>query len=91
MKNIAMQINNPMLNPEQKRLLREEFRKFDHGRENDLSGVNREVMMDKFAESRSRAKKVEEEAKKITDIPQNLLEFSDDGLTLIYNLIKPMY
>ena len=67
--------------------LREEFRNFEHGGEEDLSVVNYEVMMDTFAEA-PRAKKAEEEAKKITNIPQSLLEFSDDGLTLIYKLIN---
>ena len=89
MKIIAKKINNPMLNQEQKMQLREEFRNFDHGGEEDLSVVNYAVMMDMFAEAPV-AKKAEEEAKKIARkiAKKSLLEFSDGGLTLIYKLIN---
>ena len=48
MKKIAKKIINPALNQEQKRLLKEEFRNFDHGGANDLSGVDYEGLIDKF-------------------------------------------
>ena len=50
MKKIAKKIINPSLNQEQKNLLKEEFRNFDHGGANDLSGVDYEALMDKFVD-----------------------------------------